>query len=38
MQDLNRAWDVSTKRYTLFKWEATDKDGWAKNILNIEII
>jgi hypothetical protein len=38
MQDLNRAWDVSTKRYTLFKWEATDQNWGAKNILNIEII
>lgn len=33
MQDLNRAWDVSTKRYTLFKWEATDKD-WGLNNIN----
>ena len=31
MQDLNRAWDVSTKRYTLFKWDATDKNWWLNS-------
>jgi hypothetical protein len=26
MKDLNRAWNTSTKRYTLFQWEATDEN------------
>lgn len=38
MQDLNRAWDVSTKRYTIFKWEATDKEWWTKLPAGIYII
>jgi len=30
MWDMIRAADVSTKRYTLFKWDITDKNGWLK--------
>ena len=30
--------EKSEKRYMLFKWEATDKSWWAKNIQTIEII
>lgn len=30
MQDLNRAWDVSTKRYAMFKWDITNKEWWIK--------
>jgi len=36
--DIIRAWSESTKRYSLFKWEITDKEWWMKNINNIEII
>ena len=31
MNDLIRAWAESTKRYTIFKWEITDKDWGMKN-------
>lgn len=24
-----------TKRYTIFKWKLTDKDGWLKNVLEL---
>lgn len=30
--------EKSEKRYMLFKWEATGKDWWAKNITNIQIL
>lgn len=38
MSDLIKAWDVSAKRYSLFKWDITDNEGWMKNITNIEIL
>ena len=28
--DIIRAWSESTKRYSLFSWEATDSKGWMK--------
>ncbi len=31
-RDLISAWDVSAKRYSIFKWEVTDKDWWLKEI------
>ena len=35
--DLNN-WDREAKaRYSLFRWSATDEDGWLKNIDNVEI-
>lgn len=36
--DIIRAWSESTKRYSLFKWDITDKDWGLKNIQNIEIM
>lgn len=33
MQDLNRAWDVSTKRYTIFKWDITNKEWGLKEVI-----
>ena len=36
--DIIRAWAESTKRYTIFKWDITDKDWGLKNIDSIEII
>lgn len=29
--DIIRAWAESTKRYTIFKWDLTNKDGWLKS-------
>jgi DNA-binding transcriptional regulator YhcF (GntR family) len=31
MQDLNRAWEVSTKRFTIFKWDIPV--NWDKTII-----
>ena len=28
----------STARYSLFRWDATDEQGWLKNIDNIDIL
>ena len=33
--DIIRAWAESTKRYTLFKWEATDPNWWLKDLSSI---
>lgn len=30
MRDIVQATAESTKRYTIFKWDITDKDGWLK--------
>jgi hypothetical protein len=29
-RDVIASADVSAKRYTIFKWDVTDKDGWLK--------
>lgn len=36
-RDIISAWDVSAKRYMIFKWDATDKEWWLKNINDITI-
>ena len=38
LQDLNRAWEVSTKRYSIFKWDITNAEWWLKNITSVEIL
>ena len=38
MLELIRAWEVSSKRYSLLKWDVTDKNWWLKNIQSIEIL
>lgn len=37
-RDLISAWDVSAKRYSVFKWDITDKEWWLKNIQDISIV
>lgn len=36
-RDLISAWDVSAKRYTIFKWDVTDDEWWLKSISDISI-
>lgn len=36
-RDLISASDISAKRYSIFKWEATNKEWWLKEIKNITI-
>lgn len=36
--DIDKWENTATKRYSLFRWDATDKDWGLKNIENIEII
>lgn len=36
-RDLISAWDVSAKRYTIFKWDVTDDEWWLKSISEISI-
>jgi hypothetical protein len=36
-RDLISAWDVSAKRYSIFKWDITDKEWWLKSISDINI-
>ena len=31
-RDIISAWDVSAKRYSIFKWQATDEEWWLKEI------
>ena len=33
---INDITEKSTRRYTLFKWDITNKDGWLKNIQEID--
>lgn len=36
-RDIISAWDVSAKRYTIFKWDVTDDEWWLKSISDISI-
>lgn len=36
-RDIISAWDVSAKRYTIFKWDVTDKEWWLKTLSDIKI-
>lgn len=36
-RDLISAWDVSAKRYSIFKWDITDKEWGLKSISDINI-
>ena len=36
-RDIISAWDVSAKRYMIFKWDATDKEWGLKSISDINI-
>jgi len=36
--DLKGYWEFALKRYTLFRWDVTDKDGWLKQIDSIDIL
>lgn len=36
-RDIISAWDVSAKRYMIFKWDATDKEWGLKGISDITI-
>lgn len=36
-RDIISAWDVSAKRYTIFKWNVTDEEWWLKSIQDINI-
>lgn len=37
-RDIISAWDVSAKRYTIFKWNVTDEEWWLKELSDIKII
>lgn len=37
-RDIISAGDVSAKRYSIFKWDATDKEWWLKSISDINIV
>lgn len=36
--DLDKWENTATRRYTLFRWDATDEKWWLKNIENVEIL
>lgn len=36
-RDIISAWDVSAKRYMIFKWDATDDEWWLKALEWIKI-
>lgn len=36
-RDIISAGDISARRYSIFKWEATNKEWWLKEIKNITI-
>lgn len=37
-RDIISSADVSAKRYSLFKWDVTDKDWWLKNISELDLL
>lgn len=37
-RDAISAWDTSAKRYSLFVWDATDKDWWLKSISELDLL
>ena len=37
-RDVIASADVSAKRYSLFKWDVTDKDRWLKQSIEIKIV
>ncbi len=36
--DIDKWENTATRRYTIFRWDATDKDGWLKQIDSIDIV
>ena len=36
-RDVISAGDISARRYSIFKWEATNKEWWLKEVKNITI-